>query len=67
MTIVIVIGVIVIVIIGGYFAVRAAVRAVCHRAEAAYNADPTAAAELYGHPNYAAWLAAQSWYVRWFC
>ncbi|MBF8268073.1 MAG: hypothetical protein HW388_1581 [Dehalococcoidia bacterium] len=62
---VVVIGGIVIVVVG-YFAARAAVRAHCGRVERAYQSDPEAAATLYGYPAYAAWLAAQSWIVRWF-
>ena len=67
MKVIIVIGVIVIVIVGGYFAVRAAVRAQCDKVKRAYASDAEAAAKLYGHPSFNAWLAAQNAIVRWFC
>ncbi len=58
------------IVIGGviiYFLGRAAIRSQCQSVQNDYNRDADAAAAKYGHPTYAAWLAAQGFVVRWFC
>jgi len=61
-SVVVIVGVVVVI---GVFVGIAATRVYCRIVRNAYTAGTGPA--QYGAPTFAAWLAAQNWWVRWVC
>ena len=57
-------GVVILGAVVSYFGWKFMARFACGRVRKDYDRDPGSAAELYKHPTYEAWLAAQSWIIR---